>query len=351
MDRDISTRDLNLFIAYCQSFSKSSLIHEIQHGRLNLDQSLLSNTQIDDFSLDCIADLFARDDSGDLFLIRRVFESKVEEIKADEDSLIPILRKLVSSRVHQSLIALFSRVDKDGWKIWRNLSLVTKRNELIKEFSYLSNCYFYYDEFDRNDLVPDSLNPSGEAIPEEQLNDWIRSSLGINYGLPQTVVGVFERLATYPEYQQFISRSRLYNQLKSHLNIAYKDIEEIEAFASEMSDYESSDQHAVNTELCGELELFLKNELFVKYENKGKIDTQLSQNYFLILKLYFSDLTSDGYVDKLQQYLVLANLSELGEQDWLVHRGRLEYLIKLGKIWLRNTIHSQKFSTSNEVHV
>ncbi len=78
--KEISISELNQFIAYCQALSKTSLIHEIRHGRLNLDQSLSNQNQLDDFALDCIADLFARDRDNDLFLLRRVFEHQISEM-------------------------------------------------------------------------------------------------------------------------------------------------------------------------------------------------------------------------------------------------------------------------------
>ncbi len=351
MAGEINTSELNLFIAYCQSLSKASLIHEIQHGRLNLDQSLLGQNQIDDFALDCIADLFARDDRGDLFLIRRVFASMIDTPDFNTGKVVPTLRKLICSRVHQSLISLFSRVDKGGWKIWRNLSLVTKRHPHIHEFTYLTNCYFYFDEFDKERSTPQGLNPNGDTIPDEILDEWIRQSLKEHYGLPQSMATLFIKLAAHDEYQQFISRSQIYHHLKNHLNISYTDVETMESIGGSTSENDDFDVHPVTADTLSRLKSFIHHELSVRYLLKGKIESDLEAKYTQILELYFSDLLSDGYVEKLQQYLELTGCEPLMNGDWLNHRGRLEYLIKLGKKWLRTEMELTQFPMNPKMRV
>ena len=347
----ISTRDLNSFISYCQALSKTSLIHEIQHGRLNLDQSLSSQNQLDDFALDCIADLFARDNRGDLYLLRRVFEPKMVEIHKSPQSAIILLRKLISSRVHQSLISLFSRVDKGGWKIWRNLSLVTKRNPHIHEFSYLSTCYLYCDMHGKPSSVPDGLNPAGTMLPDELLSEWLQLNLKAHYGLPQAILGVFEKLNRENEYRQFIERGRLFHALKQHLNVSYIDIGEIESLGSWEAERRKGSSALTTQLLISQINSYISSELLSKYIQKGKIAPELSDQYFKILEIYFSDLISDGFVEKLQKYLKHTGNKDLMNREWLLHRGRLEYMIKLGKDWLRNEIKSDEISTQRKMRV
>ena len=351
LDGVVTTPELNLFISYCQAFSKTSLINEIQHGRLNLDQSLSSQHELDDFALDCIADLFARDENEDLFLLRRVFESKLEEFYSTPSSAVPTLRKLIASRVHQSLISLFSRIDQGGWKIWRNLSLVTKRHPDLHEFTYLTNCYLYYDASGGGFETPDKLNPEGKSIPDELISDWLQTSLKEHYGLPQVIANTFLKLQSHSEYSQFIARARLYNLLKEHLNISYLDVGEIEALASNTANPSTQDAVPNQTEVSIALTAYLKGELHAKYVCKGKIEEPLCQEYFAILELYFSDLLSDGFVEKLQQYLELTGTNHLMNGEWLNHRGRLEYLIKLGKNWLREQLDLGEFSTHSKMRV
>ncbi|MBT3229726.1 MAG: hypothetical protein HOD43_00435 [Candidatus Marinimicrobia bacterium] len=342
---------MNLFISYCQALAKSSLIHEIQHGRLNLDQTLSSQNQLDDFAIDCIADLFARDSAGNLFLIRRYFEPKMADLDETPQSAIILLRKLIASRVHQSLISLFSQVDQGGWKIWRNLSLVSKRNPYIHEFSYLSNSYYYYDESDIPRLVPDSLNPDGAILPDALLSEWLQVNLKEYYGLPQAILGVLKHLGTESEYRQFLEKARLFYTLKQHLNVTYIDIEEIESLGS-WEPLKGDNKSASDPQnLIIQLDKYISIELLSKYIDKGKISSELSKDYFKILQIYFSDLIADGYVEKLQKYLSLTGNDHLLNDEWLLHRGRLEYMIKLGKAWLREQIKSDEISTHSKMRV
>ena len=327
------------------------MIHEIQHGRLNLDQSLSSQDQLDDFALDCIADLFARDKKGDLYLLRRVFEPKIIEIRKSPQSALILLRKLISSRVHQSLISLFSRVDQGGWKIWRNLSLVTKRNPHIHEFSYMSNCYLYCDKQSIHSSVPDGLNPCGTVLPDELLSDWLQMNLKDHYGLPQAILGVFDKLNQELEYRQFLERGRLFHALKQHLNVSYIDIEEIETLGSWEAERTRGNGSSTTQQLIPQINSYISSEILSKYVRKGKITNELSDQYKNILDIYFSDLISDGFVEKLQKYVIHTEHAELMNGEWLLHRGRLEYMIKLGKEWLREQIKSDEISTEQKVRV
>ncbi len=259
------------------------------------------------------------------------------------------LRKLISSRVHQSLIALFSHIDPGGWKIWRNLCLVSSRNSRIREFSYLTNCYFYYDENDLVRIIPDSLNPDGIALPDEVLNEWLRISLRENYGMPQVILWVFEKLKNYSEYQQFIERSRLFHSLKAYQNISYIDTGDKEIIISD-GDMRVGERQVLNL-ICLELKEYLSIELKSRYIQKEKINSELGLQYYNILALYFTDLISDGYVEKLPDYLELSGHVHLVNGEWVSHRGRLEYMIKLGKCWLREKLKTENNLRDSQMRV
>lgn len=351
LTRDISVHELNKFISYCQAISKTCVIYEIRHGRLNLDQALSSKDQLDSFALDCIADLFARDDENDLFLFRRVFEHHFSETDVTPEMTTIKLRTLISSRVHQALISLFSRVDHGGWNIWRNLSLVTTRNKDIQEFSYLTKCYYFFNDKSREGAAPESLSPNGEKVCDELLSDWLRISLKENKGMPRVILNVFQILKKHPEYQQFLERGRLYYFLKRELNISYTDGSEIDTLTSQSGPGEEGNFFQSQGALAVSLKRYVIEMLDARYIEKGKISEQLSQKYLNILELYFSDLISDGYVDKLQSYVETCQHQHLLNDEWLQHRARLEYLIRLGKKWLQENLNSDEFLRASQMNV
>ncbi len=340
---NIVTAELNLFITFCRGYSKACLLNEIQFGRLDLNHSLVNQDQLDDFALDCIADLFARDRLGELFLLKRFFEPQIAELIRTPQRAIPVLRKLIASRVHQSLIALFSRVDRGGWKIWRNLSLVTKRHPHLREFLFLGRTYLYYHDQVVELRTPDDLNPREIPIPDELLREKLQASLKKVYGLPQAVSSVLKWLRSQRVHQQFLARGQIYHVLKDLLNINYMDVEEIESLVG-VDPVSQPGQHEIG-EVINEEEIqsYLHQQLHTRYVDKGKIDDHLCCLYQEILGLYFSDLLKDGFVEKLPQYLLLSRQPDLDSDTWLVHRGRLEYMIKLGKMHIRDVLEAHDF--------
>ena len=343
LHQDLTHAELNQFIAICQSLSKVSLIHEIQNGRLDLDQSLIGPNQLDGFAMDCIADLFARDDKGDLFLLRRFFEPQLNCLTKDPLTSLPALRQLIRSRVHQSLIALFCKVDIGGGKIWRNLSLVPKRDPEIKEFNFINTLYYYFAETGSPENPPDSLNPCAEPVPDEILRSWLQDAINGHHGLPMVVRSVLVDIRKNSDYQHFISRGQLYNLLKQLTNISQLDMEDIEnQLVSETDTIDSSELTRYDIPLAS-LTAHLADITQSKYHEKGKIDASQSQHYQQLMELYFSDLVSDGFVEKLPHYVELTGSQILMNGQWQLHRGRLEYLIKLGKSWLQDWVTEQGF--------
>ncbi len=351
LQQEHSHAELNQFIGICQALSKVCLIHEIQNGRLDLDQSLIGPGQLDSFALDCIADLFARDDSGDLFLLRRFFEPQLDCLTREPLSSLPALRQLICSRVHQSLIALFCKVDIGGGKIWRNLSLVSKRDPEIKEFNFINAQYYYFAEAGRSENPPSSLNPCAEPIPDEILKSHLQEALHKHYGLPQVVRTVLMDIRNNPEYQHFISKGQLYSLLKQLTNISKLELEDIEnQLVSHTEQIDSCELSRYNIPIAT-LTAHLSEITSRKYLEKGKIDSSQSQHYLQLLELYFSDLVSDGFVEKLPHYVVLTRSQVLMNGQWQLHRGRLEYLIKLGKSWLQNYVESQGFLKTSRMNL
>jgi len=347
--QELTPGELNQFIATCQALSKVSLIHEIQNGRLNLNHSLIEPTQLDDFALDCIADLFARDDQGDLFLLRRFFEPQMDCLTRDPSSSLPALRQLIRSRVHQSLIALFCKVDIGGGKIWRNLSLVSKRDPEIKEFRFLNTLYYYFTESGKLEDPPSSLNPFGQPVPDEILVSQLQDALHEHYGLPQVVRAVLIDNRKNPHYQHFISRGQLYNLLKQLTNISQVELEDIEnRLISQTDGTDGAGLTQYNIPIAT-LTAHLAEITRTKYHEKGKIDASQSHHYQQLMELYFTDLVSDGFVEKLPHYVKLTGSQILMSGQWPLHRGRLEYLIKLGKSWLQNYVEGQGFLKNSKM--
>ncbi len=196
---------------------------------------------------------------------------------------------------------------------------------------------------------PDSLNPCAEVIPDEILRSWLQDAINGHHGLPKVVRTVLVAIRTNPDYQHFISRGQLYNLLKQLTNISQLDVEDLENQLVSNTDTSSdSELTRYNIPLTC-LTDHLAETTLNKYLEKGKINASQSRHYQKLLNLYFSDLVSDGFVEKLPHYVELTGSQILMNGQWHIHRGRLEYLIKLGKSWLQSWISEQGFLKESQM--
>ena len=261
------------------------------------------------------------------------------------------LRKLISSRVHQSLISHFSSVDRGGWNIWRNLSLVSKRSSYIHEFQFMSEWNMYWDEPQLHKRVPQDLNPRGSVVSGEIMENWLGNCLKDHYGLPKAIEALFGVLHEHKEYQQFLPRSRIFHILKQYQNLSFTGLGEIEQAESSYPSPDTPEGDVTTDLIIDKLQTYVGDEIKTKYLDTGKIDASIFSDYAQILNAYFSDLLQDGFADKLKDYVDIQDADHLLDEDWLAHRGRLEYLIKLGKAWLRHKVRPAEFPNSRKMDV
>ena len=111
-------RQVNKLVSICHSLALACLHSKRSHQLMLVEDSL--NTS--DLGYDCIAELFQRDDCGELIKIRTYFGSIDVEASTDQELLL-YLRRLVFSSVNQSLVRVYSSFDPNLGKILRNLRL------------------------------------------------------------------------------------------------------------------------------------------------------------------------------------------------------------------------------------
>jgi hypothetical protein len=115
---DPDRRDINRLVSICHGLALSCLHIKRSHRLMLVEDSL----NISDLGYDCIAELFQRDEAGDLVKIKTYFGSIDVDTSTDQELLV-YLRRLVFSSVNQSLVRLYSNFDPNLGKILRNLKL------------------------------------------------------------------------------------------------------------------------------------------------------------------------------------------------------------------------------------
>ncbi len=110
---------LNGVVALCHAIASASLKHAISDGSLKEEYLGLRRS---DIAYDCMADLFRKDDAGNVVQIQTYFKSLPAEELSDTE-LMGHLRRIVQSKTHQGLFRIYQESDPSLGKILRNIKI------------------------------------------------------------------------------------------------------------------------------------------------------------------------------------------------------------------------------------
>ncbi len=178
--------DVRELIFICKKIALVFLRKKTSAGQLCRDFSPL---RLEDLALDCIADLFSRDEHGSLIQIRLYFEGLPIE-NSSEEELLSHLRRLVFARTNQSIFRIYHEADPSLSKILRNLKIAIQS---------LQN-FIVIERFGNHCITP-ALCESLEHLPQfdrDELEQLLRDRLSCNDSIPSMLakVSVFLREQT-----------------------------------------------------------------------------------------------------------------------------------------------------------
>ena len=134
VDGSQSPEQLNVVIRACLALASELLQRKCGSHRLSETLGLHG----DDLAYDCIADLFQRDERGRLLQLQAYFLGVDLDQLSDAEVLI-FLRKLVYSRVNQSLFRMYQEADPAFHKILRNIKLAVQSLNQFRELDRFGN--------------------------------------------------------------------------------------------------------------------------------------------------------------------------------------------------------------------
>lgn len=193
-----ATGDVNVFIGHCQRIAVAYLRRRSRMGRLRLDQFDLTE---EDLALDCLADLFRRDESG-AFVQLRAYADAVNWQRLDEAGLEIAVRRLVFSAVNEGLFRRYRENDPVVGRFIRTLKRHVKRHDalvLARERSILTVAL----------RDADSASLARPLIPAEVLEAYLHGSFDARTSVPNALVALTEMFRTHPDYAPRISLSDL----------------------------------------------------------------------------------------------------------------------------------------------
>jgi hypothetical protein len=315
-----SNGDINEFIGHCQRIAVAYLRRRGRLGRLRLDQFDLTE---DDLALDCLADLFRRDEEG-AFVQLHAYARAVRYQELDAAGLEIAVRRLVFSAVNEGLFRRYRENDPVVGRFIRTLKRHIKRHEtlvLVRERASLQVAL--------RDAEPARLMLP--QMPAEVLECYLHGSFDARTSVPSALAVLSELFETHPDYAPRIALSDLALSIRSVL---------VRRSAADSPDDETASESLERTdmrELAGaHVERALEevaDDMRALYVERRSIPPALYGAYFrairdiLTAQFVDGDEASVSFRSALDRYVGGLSSQEYRGQ----HQAVLEYLINLTK--------------------
>ncbi|TVR29117.1 MAG: hypothetical protein EA390_10320 [Balneolaceae bacterium] len=275
----------------------------------------LREENIEDLAWDFIADLFQKDEEGNLVAIQSYFRScKLDEL-SEESSLIE-LRKLVFTKVDDNIFRFYGEKDPSLRKIIRNIKLAVKDQECKNRVCYRDGYL----------IVGDVEEPSGPMMPYDFMSIRLCSRLRENYQIPDVIIEVIDIINSQNEYRKRFSLVGLASIIRESYVLLQDD--EFNTFTN---------PKAVNNLFEKEFDIFLddsvdkvKTTVGDRYIKKGKLKKEYLNLYFraasdIVRNDFKEELESSSQYERLKSYVNDLDYEQYREN----HRPVLEYIVKL----------------------
>ena len=327
-------KDISEFFHLCTSIAISYIRNQQYNQNFYMKISTINSKDIEDFAIDAVSTLFARDEKRSFYVLKKYFESRLREIQEEKEYSFVLLRKLVISKVKQEMVEYYRKEDPAGWKIYRNIQLAPIRNLNIGVFSDFHKTYFYHKDSPDNLRIPEALKPELPEIENKVLEIWLIEVLKKSSKVPMIIEEILSGLKNQNEFREFVSRKKIFKCLKAVSGVTIvpfnENVQKVYLVESKI-DLSEDILSAVKN-----LKFFFHSVLNETYFNKGKVSDKEFKIYQEILDLYFGDLLNDGITEMLPYYMNHEPDKCWLKDNWQIHKNRLEYLIKLGKQYLKS---------------
>jgi hypothetical protein len=284
-------------------------------GRFDIRRTGVS---LEDFAVDCIADLFRRDFQGAFPELIHYFGTVGSLAEADDALVTNHLRRLVFSAVNHRIFRTFRETDPSLAKIIRNLKLIVKDHPALALTTYLGESVLTLRDGNAVDYELPRMAP--ELIAPE-----VRERIGAHRSLRHLIDCIGATLSELHGYRRAISLIEMADLIRS--------IYAADAVAdtSYVIDPEISEE-----ELQGFIHSVIRQTTVYaqhSYAHKNKLSEHeckvlvASVHDILVAEYIGPDGEAASFLDILRQHVPDLNV----EAYRLRYRTVLEYLVKLAK--------------------
>jgi hypothetical protein len=315
-----ATADVNLFIEHCRRIAVAYLRRRSRLGRLRLDQFDLSE---EDLALDCLADLFRRDEAG-AFVQLRAYAGAINWERLDGPGLEIAVRRLVFSAVNEGLFRRYRENDPVVGRFIRTLKRHVKRHDalvLTRERAVLM-------------VALREAEPARFAraqMPGEVLEAFLHGSFDARTSVPSALVALTELFQSHADYAPRIALSDLALSIRSVLvRRSAADPPDEQAASESIERSDMRDLAGAHVERALEE---VEDGMRALYVEKRAIPPALYGAYFQAIRDILTAQFVDGddanvsFRSALDRYVGGLSSKEYRRQ----HQAVLEYLINLTK--------------------
>lgn len=303
-------RIINEFVFICRKIALVQVKRKLSSGRLHTEYF---KSPPDDIALDCIADLFQQDNSGNLIQIKTYFESLSLDNISEKD-LLTHLRRLVFARVNQSVFRMYNEADPALGKILRNIKLSL---EALSNFTEI-------ERFGEQCIVPCSCE-TFEHLSEADPGDLERELRQCANG-SEHIPALMAKLSVYLRGQTVHSRIVPLMMIAKIFRSLYFEVQDSQEVTID-DRLTERDGSAILHDIC----LRLMNETLPSYVGKGKVDKILFIKYFDVIEENLNATVIQQNGERMSFFTSLKTMMpELTEKEYKKkHKARIEYLTRI----------------------
>ncbi|MBD3385941.1 hypothetical protein GF407_13575 [candidate division KSB1 bacterium] len=329
--------ELMQFIHLSQKISLSYLKFQELLGKRITGERLDTDVELEDLAIDCIAELFSRDENDCFPQLKRYYETKFSETPDLNDAEILVLtRRLIVRKTKQELARIFRERDPEGAKIVRNIKVAVRNSDTLRLFKDMGKEYVFYTNghnipIDNIQITPQIeryIRRQNPPIPEDLLSSRFLESYNPNDSVSTSIRKLFRHVHELREFQNFIALDTIVKLVRSMKFQTFK-----ERILSD--DHVPTPQDTIELK---EIENYVhvvmikvNQKIDSQYLRTGKLKHDKAQIYSNALCDVLYDLIqkkdSSSYFRNLRYYM-----PHLSQQDYRTkERSIFEYLAKVAK--------------------
>jgi hypothetical protein len=300
------------FVGVCKNIALILLRKKAGSGKLHLNGITSS---LDDLALDCVADLFSRNDKGEYTQIR-VYLDGINLRAAQEAELMSHVRRLVFSRVNQGIFRLYHDTDPSLSRIIRNMKLSV---QALHNFTIV-------DRFGEPFLKPLACDPLEDRpiAGPEIVRDVLLGTPGKTYTIPDLMSKLYRCLREQDRWCRLLPLIQVALIFRS----LFGTVEGSDAVRPEAENNASvTDATGIIADVC----FRVRNGARKKYVESGKVTEEIFGHYFTVIENALVRVILDRDGEEISYFEELSKLLPgLTRAEYRAgHKARIEYLGRL----------------------